>query len=47
MWNSLPQKVVEAKMTDFKNKLYIALGAKEIKGYRGKADQDIEFDDQS
>jgi len=34
VWNSLPQKVVEAKMlSDFKKKLDIALGANGIKGY--------------
>ena len=37
VWNSLPQKVVEAEMlSDFKKKLDTALGAKGIKGYRGK-----------
>ena len=37
VWNSLPQKVVEAKiLCDFKEKLDIALGAKGIKGYGGK-----------
>ena len=47
MWNSLPEKVVEAKtLCDFKKELIIALGAKGIKGYRGKGDQDIAFDDQ-
>ena len=35
VWNSLPQKVVEAKTYDFKNKLDIALGAQVIKGYWG------------
>ena len=45
VWNSLPQKVVEAKMlSDFKKKLDIALGAKGIEGYGGN--QDVEFDDQ-
>ena len=34
VWNSLPQKVVTAKMLcDFKRKLDIALGAKGSKGY--------------
>ena len=33
-------------MSDFKKKLDIALGAKGIKGYGGKGDQDIELDDQ-
>ena len=37
VWNSLPQNVVEAKtLSDFKNKLDIALGAKRIKGYGRK-----------
>ena len=37
VWNSLPQKVVEAKpLYDFKKKLDRALGAKGIKGYGGK-----------
>ena len=37
VWNSLPQKVVEAKtLCDFKKKLDIALGAKGIKGYGAK-----------
>ena len=37
VWNSLPQKVVEAKtFSDFKNKLATALGAKGIEGYGGK-----------
>ena len=37
VWNSLPLKVVEAKMfSDLKKKLDIALGAKGIKGYGGK-----------
>ena len=44
VWNSLPQKVAEAKtLCDFK-KLDIALGAKGIEGYGGG--KDIEFDDQ-
>ena len=39
VWNSLPQKVVEAKMlSDFKNKLDFALGAKGIEGYGGKGE---------
>ena len=47
VWNSRPQNVVEAKtLSDFKKKLDIALGAKWIKGYGGKGDQDIEFNDQ-
>ena len=48
VWNSLPQKVVEAKtLCDFQKKLDIALGAKGIKGYGGKGgNQDIEFNDQ-
>ena len=37
VWNSLPQKVVEAKtLCDFKKKLDIALGAKGITGYGEK-----------
>ena len=37
LWNSLSQKVFEAKtLSDFKNKLYIALGAKGIKAYGRK-----------
>ena len=47
VWNSLSQNVVEAKiLCDFKKKLDIAFGAKGIKGYGRKGDQDIEFDDQ-
>ena len=47
VWNSQPQNVVEVKtFSDFKKKLDIALGAKGIKGYGGKGDQDIGFDDQ-
>ena len=34
------------QLCDFKKELDIALGAKGIKGYEGKGDQDIEFDDQ-
>ena len=37
VWNSLPQKVVEAKtLLDCKEKLDIALGAKGIEGYGRK-----------
>jgi len=44
MWNSLPQKVVDANiLSDLKKKLYIALGAK---GILGEGNQDNEFDDQ-
>ena len=51
VWNSLPQKIVEAiTLCDFKKELDIALGAKGIEGYGGggerKGDQDVEFDDQ-
>ena len=36
------QEVVDAKtLPDFKKKLVIALGAKGIKGYEGREDQDI------
>ena len=36
VWNSLPQKVVQAKtLCDFKKKLDFALRAKGIKGYEG------------
>ena len=42
-----PPNTVETKtLSDFKKKLDIALGAKGIKGYGGKGDQDIVFDDQ-
>ena len=42
VWNSLPQKVVEAKtLCDFKKELDLALGAKGIEGYGGKGDQDM------
>jgi len=38
VWNSLPQKVVEGKtLYDSKKKLDIALGAKVMKGFAGKA----------
>ena len=38
VWNSLPQKVVEAKtLCDFKKKLDIALAAKGIKRYGGES----------
>ena len=50
MWNSLPQKVVEAKtLCDFEKRFDIALGATGIEGYGGGkgGNQDIEFDDQT
>ena len=48
VWDSLSQNVVEAKtLSDFKKKLDIALGAKEIKRYGWEGgNQDIEFNDQ-
>jgi len=47
LWNSRPQNVVEAKtLSDFKRKLDIAVGAKGIKGYGRKGDQDIELVDE-
>jgi len=47
VWNSLPQNVIEAKtLSDFKKTLDLSLGAEGIKGYGGREDQYVEFDDQ-